>query len=95
MNYSGIIVILLLWNIVTFSMMGIDKLKAIRHKWRIGEATLLLSAFLMGAVGSVAGALVSHHKTRKLKFRIGLPAALIVNAAVVIFAAVKMGKVIL
>jgi uncharacterized membrane protein YsdA (DUF1294 family) len=38
----------------------------------------------MGAVGSLLGSKVFHHKTRKKKFRIGLPLALIVNIAVVV-----------
>ncbi len=76
---NTIVIIWIIWNIITFLVMGIDKWKAKRNSWRISEATLLTAAFLMGAVGSVAGALVFHHKTRKLKFKIGLPAALLVN----------------
>ena len=69
------------WNIITFAMMGIDKYRAERKKWRISEKALLFSAFLMGAAGSLAGSRVFHHKTKKTKFRICLPLALAVNIA--------------
>jgi uncharacterized membrane protein YsdA (DUF1294 family) len=64
--------------------MGVDKLIAKLDGWRVSEATLLGTAFCMGAVGSLLGSKVFHHKTRKKKFRIGLPLALIVNIAVVV-----------
>lgn len=77
-----IFILWLIWNVITFLMMGIDKWKAKHNKRRISEKTLLISAFLMGAVGSGAGMLVFHHKTRKLKFKILVPAALLRNIAV-------------
>ena len=73
----------LIWNLITFLQMGIDKRKAGKEKQRISEKTILLSAFLMGAVGSGAGMLVFHHKTKKWKFRILVPLALAVNLAVI------------
>ncbi|MGN0719211.1 MAG: DUF1294 domain-containing protein [Anaerovoracaceae bacterium] len=73
----------LIWNLITFLQMGIDKRKAVKEKQRISEKTILLSAFLMGAVGSGAGMLVFHHKTKKWKFRILVPLALAVNLAVI------------
>ena len=73
------------WNLITFGMMGIDKYKAEHGKWRVSEKALLLSAFLMGAVGSLVGSRIFHHKTKKLKFRICLPLALAVNAVAAVF----------
>ena len=73
----------LTWNLFTFLQMGMDKRKAVKEKQRISEKTLLLSAFFMGAVGSGAGMLVFHHKTKKWKFRILVPLALAVNLAVI------------
>lgn len=71
----------LIWNLVNFSLMGIDKFKAKHDLWRIPESTLLGCAFLMGAVGSIIGSRFFHHKTQKKKFQIGLPAALLFNIA--------------
>lgn len=71
----------ILWNIITFALMGVDKYKAQHDKWRISETTLLLTAFAMGGVGSLAGSQVFRHKTRKMKFKILLPIAICCNAA--------------
>ena len=70
------------WNLITFFLMGVDKLIAKLDGWRVSEATLLGTAFCMGAVGSFLGSRVFHHKTLKKKFQIGLPLALLVNAAI-------------
>lgn len=70
------------WNLITFGMMGADKARAKADRRRISEKTLLLSGFLMGAAGIAAGALIFHHKTRKLKFQILVPLSIIVNIAI-------------
>lgn len=74
-----ILYIILAWNLIVFAMMGIDKWKAIKNKRRISEFTLLLSSFAMGAIGGLAGMAVFHHKTKKAKFLILVPLALIIN----------------
>ena len=76
-----LIFLMLVWNIITFIMMGIDKHKAKVDGARISEKTLLLSAVIMGALGICTGAAVFHHKTQKVIFKILLPIALIINAA--------------
>jgi uncharacterized membrane protein YsdA (DUF1294 family) len=78
-----LILLMGIWNVITFGMMAVDKLKAKKDKRRISEKTLLLSSFFMGAAGIAAGALICHHKTRKLKFKILVPMSIIVNAAVI------------
>lgn len=70
------------WNAIVFAMYGIDKLRAIKGQWRISERTLLLSCFLMGGAGGIAGMYIWRHKTRHWKFRILVPLSVICNAAV-------------
>ena len=55
---------------------GIDKRKAVRHRWRIPEATLLGLCLLGGALGGLAGMHLFHHKTRKARFFVGVPVML-------------------
>lgn len=74
----------LIWNAVVFLMYGLDKFKAKRHIWRISEKVLLGSAFFGGAVGAALGMAVFRHKTRKYKFTVGVPLAIIFNIAVII-----------
>jgi uncharacterized membrane protein YsdA (DUF1294 family) len=69
-------------TITGFSMMGIDKHKAIRKGWRISERTLLLIAFLGGGIGSFLGMHVFRHKTKHRKFVVLLPVAAVIAVAV-------------
>ena len=60
-------------NLVAFLAFGEDKRRAAKHLWRISEATLLSLAVIGGAAGALAGMHVFRHKTRKPKFRFGIP----------------------
>lgn len=57
-------------NIISFILMFIDKRKAIKHKIRIPENTLLLTSIIGGSIGLILGMHLFKHKTRKLKFKI-------------------------
>jgi uncharacterized membrane protein YsdA (DUF1294 family) len=76
-------IILGVWNLITFGLYGLDKLKAGTKQWRISERTLILVAVLMGALGAFLGMQVFRHKTKHAKFVIGVPLCLILNIAVV------------
>ena len=67
---------LLIINAAAFLLMLMDKRKAIKSKWRIPEATLMWSAALGGSVGALAGMYLFRHKTKHLKFTIGIPVIL-------------------
>lgn len=82
-----IICYLLIVNALGMLFMLIDKQKAQRGAWRIPEATLLTLAALGGSAGCIAGMYLFRHKTKHLKFTVGLPLLLIFNFAVL--AAVK------
>lgn len=76
---------LIVINILTFLVYGIDKWKARNGKWRISEATLLLLAVIGGSIGAWAGMSVWHHKTLHKKFRYGVPLILIIQVALIIY----------
>lgn len=76
---------LIVINILTFLVYGIDKWKARNGKWRISEATLLLLAVIGGSIGAWAGMSVWHHKTLHKKFRYGVPMILIIQVALIIY----------
>ena len=67
---------LLLINALTFLLMLVDKIKAKRNLWRIPEATLMGVAIIGGSIGAIAGMNLFRHKTRHIKFFIGLPVIL-------------------
>lgn len=79
MEREDVIILLLLWNIVVFVIYAIDKYKARHNMWRVPEKTLLLLAYLGGAVGALAGVYVIRHKTKHIKFQILVPLALVVD----------------
>jgi hypothetical protein len=76
---------LIIINILSFILYGIDKLKAIKKKKRISEKTLILIGILGGSIGSLIGMNLFRHKTKKLKFIISLPLILIIHIIVVIY----------
>lgn len=79
-----IIGFIVIQNLLIFASYGIDKHLARRGGRRISEKHLILSAFLMGGVGALLGMKVFRHKTQKPKFRICIPAAVIINLIVMI-----------
>ena len=83
------IILFLIVNLVVFAMYGIDKWKAIHHKWRIPEATLISAAFF-GIVGALLGMIVFHHKIRKPKFYISVPLIMILEVVSVIYIGYKI-----
>lgn len=68
-------------NVFTFSAMGADKNRARKAQYRIPEKTLFLLSILGGSAGAWAGMYIFHHKTRKTKFVLGIPAILLVQVA--------------
>ncbi len=72
-------------NLVSFMMFGIDKYKARRGQWRISEATLLAVAAIGGSIGAWMGMKVWHHKTLHSKFRYGVPIMLLVHIALMAY----------
>ncbi len=80
-----LIIYLLIINALSFILMLADKRKAIKKAWRIPEATLLAIAAIGGSLGSLVGMRLFHHKTKHLKFSLGLPLMLAVHIIILIF----------
>ena len=72
-----LILYLLIMNAAGVISMLMDKRKAKKKLWRIPEATLLGIAALGGSVGSLVGMYAFRHKTKHVKFTLGIPAFLI------------------
>lgn len=85
MNARTILILyLILVNILAILLMAADKLKAVEHRFRIPESVLLLIAAIGGSVGSIAAMFLFHHKTRRRKFRRGLPLILLIQLLLVL-----------
>lgn len=88
MNYRIIIIIIgyiLLINLIGFTSMYIDKKRAKRNEWRIKEGTLISIALLGGGIGSMFGMYKFRHKTKKLKFTVGIPTIIIAQIVIIIY----------
>ena len=84
MIFKTLILYLVSINIVTFFLFGIDKRRAIKNRWRISEATLLISSLIGGVIGGLLGMSVFHHKTKKMKFKILMPLILMLHICIII-----------
>lgn len=80
-----LLIYLIIINLFSFALYGIDKLKAKRHKWRISEAVLLIAAAIGGAVGALLGMLFFRHKTKHIKFIICVPLFLVLQLATFVY----------
>lgn len=74
-----ILLYLLIINAAGFLFMLADKWKAKKNRWRIPEATLMTVAVLGGSIGSLLGMYTVRHKTKHLKFTLGIPLILAVQ----------------
>lgn len=79
-----LLIYLLIINALGFILMLADKHKARKNKWRIPEATLMTVAALGGSVGSLLGMYLVRHKTKHLKFTLGIPAILVVQIGIAV-----------
>lgn len=70
---------LLTVNAVGFLLMLTDKHRARKNRWRIPEATLMTVAAIGGSLGSLLGMYAVRHKTKHLKFTLGIPMLLILQ----------------
>lgn len=78
---TALLLWVLVWNIIAFALMGVDKWKARHDRWRVPEKAFFLSALAGGSVGALVGMSCFRHKTRHWSFRIGMPAILILQVA--------------
>lgn len=76
---------LILINIIAFITIYIDKQKAINHRWRIKESTLFFLSIIGGSLGTFLGMYTFHHKTKHIKFTLGIPLIMILQILIFFF----------
>lgn len=84
-SMNNVAVYLIFINVIGFLAMYIDKKKAKKNAWRIPEKTLITITILGGGVGTLTGMYLFRHKTKKLRFSIGIPVILIAEILLIIF----------
>ena len=76
-------------NAVAFLLMLVDKYKAKKNLWRIPERTLIGVAAIGGSIGALAGMYFVRHKTKHLKFTVGIPVILFCHVLIAVWLIVK------
>lgn len=83
MNY--VIYYLVIINISALLLMKIDKSAARKRRSRISERSLFIIALLGASIGIVIGMYMFNHKTRKRRFKLGLPLILILQIVLILY----------
>ena len=79
-----LVIYLIVINIITFIIFGLDKYYAIKNKFRVSESTLFCLCIIGGSFLGYIGMKVFRHKTKKTYFRIGVPLIMILEAILII-----------
>ena len=88
--FKLILLYLLIINAIGFLLMLADKYKARKNLWRIPEVTLLTAAALGGSLGCLLGMYTVRHKTKHLKFTIGIPVILVLQISAALWLIFKL-----
>ena len=78
-----ILAYIVLMNITAVCLTVYDKKAARKHKNRIPERTLMLTAVFGGSVGVYLTMLIIRHKTKHQKFMAGLPLIILAQAVLI------------
>lgn len=79
------IVYLLAISLIAVAVTIADKKRAIKHKYRIPERTLLLISALGGSIAMLITMYIIRHKTKHLKFMVGIPIIIIVQILMFVY----------
>ena len=77
-------IVLVVMNLLSYILMGLDKRAAQEGRWRVPEKTLFLVTALFGGLGGVLGMHVFRHKTKHWYFRVFFPMLLIAQIGILV-----------
>ncbi|MBP3254664.1 MAG: DUF1294 domain-containing protein [Bacteroidales bacterium] len=80
-----VFVYLIAINIFAFCLYAVDKRRAVKGKRRIKELHLMFSALIGGSIGALSAMQLCRHKTKHLKFTIGVPLILLCQIIAVLY----------
>ena len=89
-----IIKIILIWfaviSLVAIIITVADKIKARRGAFRISEAALMSVSALGGSVAMLVTMLTIRHKTKHIKFMLGIPIIILFQIIVAVYVAIRL-----
>jgi uncharacterized membrane protein YsdA (DUF1294 family) len=77
--FKVLAIVIILLNIAGFISAAIDKRRAIHKMWRIPEKVFFYISIFGGFPGVYISFIIFRHKTRHVKFMVGLPLIFIVQ----------------
>ncbi|MBQ6626972.1 MAG: DUF1294 domain-containing protein [Ruminococcus sp.] len=90
MLYIILLTYLILISLISIVVTVIDKINAIRSKRRVSERALFILSVLGGSIAMYITMLIIRHKTRKLKFMLGIPLVILLQLCFALFIVVKI-----
>lgn len=81
--------VFLAFNVYAYFLMGSDKKRAVDGRLRISEKRLLLVALFGGSIGVYAGMKRFRHKTKHLRFSLGVPFIIAVQICILGYVAYR------
>ena len=87
-----VVIYLVVMNLITCILYGVDKLKAIARGRRTPERVLLGFTFWGGSIGALIGMQVFRHKTQHLKFQICVPLFMIIHIVLIVLLCIFLYK---
>lgn len=66
-------------NIFGIIIIKYDKIQAKNNNYRVSEKTLFIIALLLGGIGVYIGMYKFRHKTKHVKFTVGIPIVILFN----------------
>lgn len=70
--WDSLFILLAAVNIAAYFLMRQDKIRAVRHGWRVSERTFYWLCVLGGFIGVYCGMKRFHHKTKHRSFKIAV-----------------------
>ncbi len=80
-----ILIYLIIINLITFIVFGLDKIYAIKKRWRYKEISLLGLCLVGGTIGGFLAMYLFRHKTKKKIFVIGVPLIIIIHLFIILW----------
>lgn len=84
-KHKILLIYIVVINIITFIVFGIDKHNAEQRRSRIRIVTLLTLSFIGGSIGGLFAMYLFRHKTKKDYFTVGLPLMIVMQVFVIFF----------
>ncbi|MBQ4105330.1 MAG: DUF1294 domain-containing protein [Clostridia bacterium] len=91
MVFEFLVLYLCIINVVSIVVTVYDKLAAIHSRWRVSEKALFILSAIGGSIGMYLTMLIIRHKTKHMRFMIGIPLIFIleISLAIVILVLLK------